>query len=72
VLELVEEAFDEVALAIDAKSQLRGALRFAFGGITGVMPRRARLSMNGSASKALSPSNARGSTVSSSGSAQVR
>ncbi|MGC2225330.1 MAG: hypothetical protein WA624_24695, partial [Methylocella sp.] len=37
-----------------AKSQSRGVLRFAFGGMTGVISRLVRVAINGSASKALS------------------
>jgi hypothetical protein len=53
----------DTIVAIDANIQPPG-------GITGAMLRRSSASMKGSASKALSPSNAPGSTDSSSGSAQ--
>ena len=72
VLEFVEEALDEVALAIEHEITTARTLRLALGGITGAMSRRSSASMKGSASKALSPSTAPGSTDSSSGSAQVR
>src|ERR687885_1076474 len=40
VLDVVEETFHEVALAIEsAKSHSRGVLRFALGGMTGLMLR---------------------------------
>jgi hypothetical protein len=55
VLEFIEEALDEIASQYSAKSQVRGVLRLAFGGITGVISRWASVSSSGSASYALSP-----------------
>ena len=50
MLEFIEEALDEVAFAVEREIAALGILRFAFGGITGVIPRWARVSINESAS----------------------
>jgi hypothetical protein len=50
VLDDVEETFDEVALAIERKVALARRLRFALGGMTGLMLRTSRCSMKPSLS----------------------
>jgi hypothetical protein len=71
VFEFIEEALDQIAFAIEREIS-RGVFRLALGGMTGVMSRPLRVSMNESASYALSPSKACGSTFSINGSAQAR
>jgi hypothetical protein len=50
VLNFIEEALDEVALAVECEIAIALGLSIGFGGITGVISRSARLSMSGSAS----------------------
>jgi hypothetical protein len=50
MLEFIEEALDEVSFAVEREIAGLGSLRFAFGGITGVIPRWARVPINESAS----------------------
>jgi hypothetical protein len=69
VLELIKEALDEVAFAVERKVARALVLRLVLGGMTGVIPRWVRVSTNGSASYALSPIKASGSAFWSNGSA---
>jgi hypothetical protein len=50
VLELVEEALDEIAFAVECEVAIPRVLRLAFGGITGVISRRLSVLISGSAS----------------------
>ena len=50
VLEFIEEAFDEIALAVEGKVTGRRRLPSGFGRITGVISRWASVSRSGSAS----------------------
>ena len=71
MLDFVEEALDEIALAIKPEIKSRVTLRLAFGGITGMM---ARLSRRGSTDSVVSLVADKGARISrlSSGSAPVR
>jgi hypothetical protein len=50
LLEGVEEALDEIALAIEGEVGLSRVLALAFGGMTGVIPRSSSFSTRASAS----------------------
>ena len=50
VLDFVEEALDEIALTIEHEITIALHLAVGFGGITGMIARPSRVSINGSAS----------------------